>query len=212
MSGHVPHASFPMPHDLRTPASWVGAVLRRHANLPRLMIVRAYGGKRPLFGERVFVAENAAIIGDVELGEDVSIWYGTTIRGDVNHIRVGARTNIQDNCTLHVHHEDGPALIGEEVTIGHGAIVHGCTVGRGALIGMGSRVLDRAMIGEQALVGAGALVPEGMHVPARMLVVGVPAKIKRALTDEEIARLEQSWRNYVQYKNQYLGEGMRDEG
>lgn len=168
------------------------------------MIVRPFGGKEPRLGARVFLAENVSLIGDVELGDDASIWYGTVVRGDVNFIRIGARTNVQDNCVIHVHHEHWPATIAEEVTIGHAAIVHGCTVGRGALIGMGSRVLDGAVVGEQALVGAGALVPEGMHVPPRTLAVGVPARIKRPLTPEEIARLEQSWRNYVEYKNEYL--------
>jgi carbonic anhydrase/acetyltransferase-like protein (isoleucine patch superfamily) len=168
------------------------------------MILRGYEGKKPRLGERVFVAENAAIIGDVEIGDDCSIWYGTTVRGDVNSIRIGARTNVQDNCTIHVAHEQWSTMIGEDVTIGHGAIVHGCTIHRGALIGMGSRVLDGAVVGESALVGAGALVPEGMQVPPRKLVVGVPARVIRPLTDEELARLDQSWRNYVQYKEKYL--------
>lgn len=168
------------------------------------MIVRGYEGKTPRLGQRVFVAENAALIGDVELGDDVSIWYGTTVRGDVNFIRIGARTNIQDNCTVHVNHLDAPAVIAEDVTVGHGAIVHGCTIGRGALIGMGSRVLDGAVVGEAALVGAGALVPEGMNVPARTLVVGVPARVKRPLTDDELARLQASWKHYVEYKDKYL--------
>jgi gamma-carbonic anhydrase len=169
------------------------------------MLVRSYDGKQPRFGQRVFVAENAAIIGDVELGNDCSVWYGTTIRGDVNFIRIGSRTNIQDNCTIHVSHERWSTVIAEEVTVGHGAIVHGCTVKRGALIGMGSRVLDGAVVGECALVGAGALVPEGMIVPPRVLVVGVPAKVKRPLTDEELDRLDQSWKHYVTYKEKYLG-------
>jgi gamma-carbonic anhydrase len=168
------------------------------------MIVRSFGAKTPRFGDRIFVAENAAIIGDVELGNDCSIWFGTTLRGDVNLIRVGSRTNIQDNCTVHVTHDQWPTIIAEEVTIGHGAIVHGCTVHRGALIGMGSRVLDGAVVGESALVGAGALVPEGMKVPPRTLVVGVPARVKRSLTDEELIRLDQSWRHYVDYKERYL--------
>jgi gamma-carbonic anhydrase len=169
------------------------------------MIVRSYDGKSPRFGERVFVAENAAVIGDVELGNDCSVWFGTTIRGDVNFIRIGSRTNIQDNCTIHVAHEKHSTVIAEEVTIGHGAIVHGCTIHRGALIGMGSRVLDGAVVGESAMVGAGALVPPGMHVPPRTLVVGIPARVKRPLTPDELAHLENSWKNYVQYKEIYLG-------
>lgn len=168
------------------------------------MILRAFDGKKPRIGERVFIAENAALIGDVEVGNDCSIWFGTTVRGDVNLIRIGSRTNVQDNCTIHVTHEQWPTVIAEEVTIGHGAIVHGCIVHRGALIGMGSRVLDGAVVGESALVGAGALVPEGMQVPPRTLVVGVPARVKRPLTDDELAKLEQSWKNYVGYKEKYL--------
>jgi len=168
------------------------------------MILRAYEGKQPRIGERVFIAENAAVIGNVDVGNDCSIWYSATIRGDVNFISIGSRTNVQDNCAIHVTHDRWPTVIAEEVTIGHGAIVHGCTVKRGALIGMGSRVLDGAVVGESALVGAGALVPEGMIVPPRTLVVGVPARVKRPLTDEELARLDQSWRNYIDYKEKYL--------
>ncbi len=168
------------------------------------MIVRAYDGKEPRFGARVFIAENAAIIGDVELGEDCSVWYGTVIRGDIHSIRIGARTNIQDNCTLHVTQHTHPLQIAEEVTIGHGVVAHGCTIERRALIGMGSRVLDGAIIGELALVGAAALVPEGMRVPPRTLVVGVPARVKRPLTAQEIARLDEWWKHYVAYKEAYL--------
>lgn len=168
------------------------------------MIVRPYEGKHPRIGARVFIAENAAVIGDVEIGDDCSIWYATTVRGDVNGIRIGKNTNVQDNCTIHVTHLDWPTVIGENVTIGHGAIVHGCTVENGALIGMGSRVLDGAVVGESAMVGAGALVPPGMQVPPRTLVVGVPARVKRPLTAEELAHLENSWKNYVQYKEKYL--------
>jgi len=168
------------------------------------MLVRPFDGKSPRLGARVFVAENATLIGDVELGDDSSIWFGTVLRGDVHRIRVGARTNIQDNCTLHVTNGTWPVEIADEVTIGHGVIAHGCTIGRAALIGMGSRVLDGAVIGELALVGAGALVSEGMHVPPRTLVVGVPAKVKRELTSDELARLEGSWKHYVEYKDKYL--------
>ncbi|MEA2166246.1 MAG: hypothetical protein QOK37_4373 [Thermoanaerobaculia bacterium] len=168
------------------------------------MILRPYAGKTPRLGERVFVAENATLIGDIVLGDDCSIWYGAVIRGDVHSIRIGARTNIQDNCVLHVTNDTHPIEIAEEVTIGHGVIAHGCTIARGALIGMGSRVLDGARVGELALIGAGALVGEGMEIPARTLAVGVPARVKRDLRIEEIARLEQSWRNYVDYKEIYL--------
>ncbi|HJW95556.1 MAG TPA: gamma carbonic anhydrase family protein [Thermoanaerobaculia bacterium] len=170
------------------------------------MIVLPFEGKKPRLGQGVFVAENATIVGDVEIGNDCSIWFGTVLRGDVNHIRIGSRTNIQDNCVLHVTHERWPAIVSEEVTVGHGAIVHGCTVKRGALIGMGARVLDGAVVGECALVAAGAVVSEGMRVPPRTLVAGVPAKVKRDLNDAEIARLEMSWRHYIETKEKYLAK------
>jgi gamma-carbonic anhydrase len=169
------------------------------------MIVRPYEGKQPRFGSRVFVAENAAIVGDVDLGDDCSIWYGVVLRGDVNYIRIGARANVQDNSVIHAELPGtGPVIVGEEVTIGHAAVVHGCTIGRGALIGIGSMVLSYAVVGEQALIGAGALVPEGMEVPPRTLVLGVPGRVKRDLTKEELARLDQSWKNYVDFKERYL--------
>jgi carbonic anhydrase/acetyltransferase-like protein (isoleucine patch superfamily) len=170
------------------------------------MIVRPYDGRSPRLGESVFVAENATLIGDVELGNDCSIWYGAVLRADVQMIRVGSRTNIQDNCTIHVTNDDWPTIIAEEVTMGHGVIAHGCTIRRGALIGMGSRILDGAEIGEQALIGAGALVSEGTKIPPRMLALGMPARVKRPLTDEEIARLTLSWQNYIGYKDKYLAE------
>jgi len=168
------------------------------------MTVRPFLKSQPRLGERVFVADNATVIGDVALGDDSSVWFGAVIRGDVHRIRIGARTNIQDNCTLHVTTGTHAVTIGDEVTMGHGVIAHGCTIERGALIGMGSRVLDGATVGESALVGAGALVSEGMHVPPRTLVVGVPARVKRELTPEELARLEESWKHYVELKEHYL--------
>jgi len=168
------------------------------------MTVRPFLKSQPRLGERVFVADNATVIGDVALGDDSSVWFGAVIRGDVHRIRIGARTNIQDNCTLHVTTGTHAVTIGDEVTMGHGVIAHGCTIERGALIGMGSRVLDGAVVGESALVGAGALVSEGMHVPPRTLVVGVPARVKRELTPEELARLEESWKHYVELKEHYL--------
>jgi carbonic anhydrase/acetyltransferase-like protein (isoleucine patch superfamily) len=168
------------------------------------MIRGAFDGRSPRLGDRVFVAENATLIGDVVLGDDCSIWFGAVLRGDVHSIRIGARTNIQDNCVLHVTNGTHPIDIAEEVTIGHGVIAHGCSIGRGALVGMGSRVLDGARIGELALIGAGALVGEGMKIPPRTLAVGAPARVKRDLRMDEIARLEQSWRNYIEYKEKYL--------
>jgi carbonic anhydrase/acetyltransferase-like protein (isoleucine patch superfamily) len=168
------------------------------------MISRAYDGHSPRIGERVFVAENATLIGNVTVGDDCSIWYGAVLRGDMHFISIGSRTNIQDNRVLHITADTHPTIVAEEVTIGHAAIVHGCTVKRGALIGMGSCVLDGAVIGESSLVAAGAVVSEGMIVPPRVLVAGVPAKVKRPLTDAELERLEMSWRHYVELKDAYL--------
>jgi carbonic anhydrase/acetyltransferase-like protein (isoleucine patch superfamily) len=167
-------------------------------------MLRPFQGKQPRLGQGVFVADGVSVIGDVELGNDVSLWFGTVLRGDVHFIRIGSRTNIQDNSVLHVTNGKHPTVVAEEVTIGHAAIVHGCTVKRGALIGMGSRILDGAVVGEQALVAAGAVVSEGMVVPPRTLVAGVPAKVKRSLTEAELQRLEESWKHYVELKEKYL--------
>jgi len=168
------------------------------------MLLREFDGKRPRLGQGVFVADDVSIIGDVEVGDDVSLWFGVVLRGDVHFIRIGARANIQDNCVLHVTGGAHPTIVGEEVTVGHAAIVHGCTVERGALIGMGSHVLDGAVVGERALVAAGAVVSEGFVVPPRTLVAGVPAKVKRPLTDAELERMEMSWQHYVELKDRYL--------
>ena len=168
------------------------------------MILMPYGGKEPRIGHGCFVAENATLIGDVELGADASIWFGAVLRGDIHFIRVGARSNVQDNAVIHVEHGTGPAVIGENVTIGHAAVVHGCTVERGALIGIGAKILSHATIGDHAIVAAGAVVQEGMKVPPRTLVAGVPAKVKRDLKEEELMRIDRGWRVYVEYKNEYL--------
>lgn len=171
------------------------------------MLVRPYRGVEPKLGERVFVAENVTIIGDVEIEDDSSIWYGTVVRGDVHYIRIGKRTNIQDNCVVHVTNGEWPTIIGDDVSIGHGVIVHGCRISNGCLIGMGARILDGATIGDEALVGAGAVVPEGMSVPARTLVLGVPGKVRRELSAEELERVRRNSRNYLEYKEIYLSEG-----
>jgi len=170
------------------------------------MLLREFNGKQPRLGQGVFVADDVSIIGDVEIGNDVSVWFGVVLRGDVHFIKIGSRTNIQDNCVLHVTGGAHPTVVAEEVTIGHAAIVHGCTVKKGALIGMGSRVLDGAVVGECALVAAGAVVSEGMIVPPRTLVAGVPAKVKRELTDAELTRLDESWKHYVELKEKYLAK------
>jgi carbonic anhydrase/acetyltransferase-like protein (isoleucine patch superfamily) len=172
------------------------------------MLIRPFEGKHPKLGERVFIAENATIIGDVEIGDDSSIWYGTVVRGDVFHIRIGQRTNIQDNCVVHVTNGTWPAIIGDEVTIGHSVIAHGCTIESNCLIGMGSRILDGATIGAGSLIGAGALVTQNMQVPPRSLVLGFPAKVVRPLSDDEYEHIQKNQRNYVEYKDTYLRESL----
>ena len=172
--------------------------------VPREMVLRSYLGHTPKLGERVFLAETAAVVGDVVLGDDVSIWYSAVVRGDCCHIRVGARSNVQDNCTLHVTRDTGPLVLEEEVTLGHNAVVHACTIRRGALIGMNATVLDNADVGRSALVAAGAVVLPGTVIPPATLWAGSPAKKKRDLTPEEVVGLETYWKNYLVYKAEYL--------
>jgi len=157
--------------------------------------------------ESVFLAAGARIIGDVELAENVSVWFNTVIRGDVERIRIGRNTNIQDNATIHVTNFSNPTWVGESVTVGHGAVLHGCTVKDGALIGMKAVVLDRAVIGEESLVAAGSVVLGGTIVPPRMLVAGIPAKVMRPLKEKEIEEVVRSGAsNYRMYVQHYRGE------
>jgi carbonic anhydrase/acetyltransferase-like protein (isoleucine patch superfamily) len=167
-------------------------------------VIREYAGKTPRIGERVYLAETAAVIGDVILGNDVSVWYNSVVRGDCHYIRVGDRANIQDNCAVHVTQERYPTILEEEVTLGHGAIVHGAIVRKGALIGIRATVLDGAEVGESALVGAGALVTPRTIVPARTLWLGAPARQVRALSDAEVEDLKLFHRHYLQYKEEYF--------
>lgn len=167
------------------------------------MPIYPYLGRLPRLGERVFLAASAEVSGEVELGDDVSFWFHTAARGDVHWIRVGARTNVQDGSVLHVTHERFPLSIGEGVVIGHAAVLHGCTVEDGALIGIGARVLDGAVVERGAQVGAGALVPPGARVPAGHLVLGVPARVARPLTEEEQAAIGEIRDRYVALKERY---------
>ncbi len=172
-------------------------------------MIRPFRGVWPRIAETAFVEESAAVIGDVEIGEHSSIWFHAVVRGDVHFIRIGSYTNIQDGVVVHVTGGRFPALIGDRVTIGHRAIVHGCTVGNDCLIGMGAVLLDGAVIGERSLIAAGAVVREGTKVPPGSLVAGVPARIVRALTDEELRRIEEGWRGYGELKEYYLAERVR---
>ena len=176
------------------------------------MTLRPYLDQFPRLGERVYVDPAASVIGDVELADDVSVWPGCVVRGDVNFIRVGARTNIQDGTVIHVSH-DGPhaklggfaTVIGEDVTIGHKAIVHACRIGDAALIGMGAIVLDGAVVESHGFVGAGAVVPPGKTVGRGELWLGNPARKVRMLSEADIEGLYYSAQHYVRLKNRYLG-------
>jgi carbonic anhydrase/acetyltransferase-like protein (isoleucine patch superfamily) len=166
--------------------------------------IRPFAGRSPRFGRRVFVASTAVVVGDVELGDDASVWYGAVLRGDVNPIRIGPRTNIQDGVVIHVDEPDFPTLVGEDVTVGHSAVLHGCRVERGALVGMHATVLNGAVIGEEAVVAAAALVLPGMVVPPRTLVAGVPAKVRREGLGEELEHIRRGVRTYLELKGRYL--------
>lgn len=162
-----------------------------------MALIRALGEHTPRLGKDVFLAENAVVVGNVELADSVNVWYGAVLRADVGMIRVGARTNLQDLCCLHMTQQLSHAVLGEDVTVGHGAIVHGAIVEDGALIGMGAILLDNARIGHDAFVAAGALVPVNAVVPPKTLVWGTPARHSRPLSDEEIAKVREG-------KDQYL--------
>jgi len=148
-------------------------------------IFRAFQGTWPKVAERVFVADTARVIGDVELGEDVSIWYGSVLRGDVGAIRIGARSNIQDLCMLHMSTGISNTVIGQEVTVGHNAVIHGAQIGDGALIGIGAILLDNCEIGAESLIAAGSLISADTRIPERSLVMGTPGKVVRKLIDGE---------------------------
>lgn len=166
-------------------------------------MLKPYKGIFPVLGEGVFIEDSAQVIGDVRIGRDSSVWFNAVVRGDVHYIRIGDRTNVQDNSTLHVTKDTYPLVLGNDITVGHNVVLHGCTVKDRCLIGMGAIVLDNAEIGEDSIVGAGALVKEGMKVPPGSLVVGVPAKVVRELTGEEKARLLKSAQNYIEYARNY---------
>jgi carbonic anhydrase/acetyltransferase-like protein (isoleucine patch superfamily) len=168
-------------------------------------LILPYRGRWPKIHETAFVAPSADIIGDVEIGAHCSIWFQVVIRGDVHRIRIGKNTNIQDHAMLHVNRKNAPLVIGDEVTVGHRVALHGCTVGDRVLVGIGAVILDHAEIAEECIVGASALVPKGMKIPSRSLVMGVPARIVRSLSDEEISFLSESAQNYVADGIEYYG-------
>ena len=166
-------------------------------------MLRPYRGQLPVVHPTAYIDQSAQVIGDVEVGAASSVWMNVVIRGDVNRIRIRQRSSVQDCTVVHVMHDTHPTAIGDEVTIGHGAIVHGCTIEDRVLIGMGAIVLNGATIGEDCIVAAGALVTEGSVVPARSLVMGTPGKVRRALSDQELLFVLESAENYVRYRLDY---------
>ncbi len=174
-------------------------------------MITPFLGKTPQFDDSNYIADTAVVIGDVELGPEASIWHHCTVRGDVNWIRIGRATNVQDHTVVHVTHGTAPTDIGDRVTIGHGAIIHGCTIDDEVLIGMGATVMDHAVIGTHSIVGAGALVTQRTEVPPRSMVLGQPAEVVRELTDEEVAAIRQGAENYVRYSAVHDGRETPDE-
>jgi len=169
-------------------------------------MIRPFGGVHPQIPASAFVEESAQVIGDVRIGEESSIWFNSVVRGDVYYIRLGDRTNVQDNSVIHVRNGSHPTILEDEVTVGHSVTLHGCYVERGCLIGMGSILLDDVRVGAHSIVAAGALLSPGTVVPPHSLVMGVPAKVKRTLTDEEVAGLDVFWKNYVELTRVYKEE------
>lgn len=157
----------------------------------------------PKIHKSVLIAEGAFVIGDVEIGENSSIWYNTVIRGDVNYIRIGERTNIQDLTMVHVTYKKFPTFIGSDVSIGHSAVIHGCKIDDFVLIGIGAKLLDNSHINSYSLVAAGSVIKEGFEVPSGTLAAGVPAKIIRDLRNDEIEKIKQNAKNYLFYCEQY---------
>jgi carbonic anhydrase/acetyltransferase-like protein (isoleucine patch superfamily) len=166
-------------------------------------LIQKFKDTEPKIHPTAFIADDAMIIGDVEIGEDASIWFGSIVRGDVNYVRIGARTNIQDGCVIHVSSKTHPTVLEEEITVGHRVTLHGCYVEHGCLIGIGAILMDGVRVGANSLVGAGSLITPGTRIPPHSLVIGSPAKVKRELNEDEIALLDRSWRNYVELKKHY---------
>ena len=170
---------------------------------------RSIRGKRPQAAASAFVDRSAQLIGDILLGERTSVWPNVTVRADIARVEIGDETNIQDNSCLHVD-DDAPLLIGERVVVGHSCTVHGCTIGDDTLIGMGSTVLSGAVVGKECLVAAGSLVLERQEIPPRSLVMGSPAKVRRPLTDKELAGIQDNAQRYVRLSREYLAQDQQE--
>ncbi len=169
-------------------------------------MVRAHRGRTPRVAASAYIDSSAQVIGDVEVGERSSVWCNATLRGDVHQIRIGEETNVQDNCVLHGQKEQWPVLLGDRVTVGHSAVLHGCVVEDDCMIGIGAIVLNGACIGAGSIVAAGALVPEGARIPPGSLVMGSPGKVKRPVRPEERERFRRTAQNYIGYREEYSNE------
>jgi carbonic anhydrase/acetyltransferase-like protein (isoleucine patch superfamily) len=169
-------------------------------------MIRPYRGVYPKIAASAYIDPSAQVIGDVECGERSSVWCNVTIRGDVNYIRIGEESNVQDNSVIHVEHDVFPTILGNRVTVGHSATLHGCVIEDDCLIGIGAIILNGAKIGKGTVVAAGALVPEGMEIPPGSMVMGVPAKVRRELRPDEIERFRENAQNYVRYRQIYREE------
>jgi carbonic anhydrase/acetyltransferase-like protein (isoleucine patch superfamily) len=169
------------------------------------MALRPYRGKLPVVHPNAFIVETAQVIGDVVIGAESSVWMQVVIRGDVNYIRIGDRTNVQDGTVVHVQHDTHPTVVGNDVTIGHGAVVHGCTIHDRVLVGMGAILLNGVEIGEDSIVAAGTLVTERTVIPPRSMVMGSPGRVRRPLTGAEVAMILEFSGNYVGYRLDYMG-------
>lgn len=168
------------------------------------MSLHEYKGNKPRLGAGVFIAEGARVIGDVEIGRDSSVWFNSVVRGDVDYIRIGERTNIQDGVICHVMRDECPTNVGDWVTIGHGAVLHGCTVESHCLVGMRATLLNNVRVEPRSIIAAGSVVPEGMVIPSGSLVMGTPARVTRKLRQDEIAGIDAYAQRYYEYKNSYL--------
>ena len=167
-------------------------------------MIRAYRGRQPAIAPSAFVDPTAQVIGDVTIGDESSLWMNVIVRGDVHWIRIGHRTNIQDGTIVHVMRDTHPTTLGDEVTVGHGVLLHGCTLHDRCLVGMGAIVLNGADVGSDSIIAAGTLVVEGMRVPPRSLVMGSPARVRRTLTEEEVASIRDYAARYVGYRLDYM--------
>ncbi|HEY9232180.1 MAG TPA: gamma carbonic anhydrase family protein [Blastocatellia bacterium] len=169
-------------------------------------MIRTYKGITPEIAQTAFIEASAQVIGDVHIGEQSSVWFNCVLRGDVYHIRVGSHSNIQDGTIIHVTSGRFATIIGDFVTVGHAAVLHGCTIKNRVLVGIGAIILDNVTVGEESFIAAGSLVTPGTVIPPRSMVMGSPARVRREVTDDEVALINRHWQSYVEYKATYQSE------